>query len=504
MRVSDPETGPSIVYRSARDIASDIRNGHLTASEALEAHIARFEALNTSLNAVVRTDLEYARREARALDLAWEADSIVGPLHGVPMTVKDTFDVLGMPAVAGAPEYAQRSIHCEDATVVKQLKAAGAIIWGKTNTPYLAGDNQTFNSVYGLTKNPYDVTRTPGGSSGGSAVSLAAGMVPLEVGSDIGGSLRIPAHYCGLCALKPSYGLVSQKGHVPPAPGSASPRELNVVGPIARNVSDLRLAFSVMQEQPAPAEISQDTQPGALQGRAVAIWSEERGFPLSEDCAAGVRRAAEAAKSAGARVMRAKPDFDGTRLLDIYLRLLVTVLAEDLPSSTRRFLEIVRPVAQLIKDDKPFSRSKWAVYATSRYRDWLKANELRQELIVSAEKFFTTWDVLITPVSAVTAFPHDLSSGLFSRRMLVDGRSEPYASFLCWVALASACNLPSVVIPAGRAPNGLPVGVQVIGRHGSDAHLLTIAEALEVQLGGFTPPRGYGVASGESMADGDA
>jgi len=224
--------------------------GQVSAADLLEEHIARSGVVNPAINAVVRTDLEGARTRAAELDRLLKAGIPAGPLHGLPITIKDTFDVEGMPATSGAPEYANRPAKTADAAAVARLRAAGAVIWGKTNTPYLAGDNQTYNPVHGRTSNPWDLSRTPGGSSGGAAAALATGVTSLELGSDIGGSLRLPAHFCGVAALKPTYGRTPIIGHVPPAPGSLAVRDLNVAGPMARDVADLRLMFQVLTDQP--------------------------------------------------------------------------------------------------------------------------------------------------------------------------------------------------------------------------------------------------------------
>ena len=470
-------------FRSASDMARAIRRGETTSTDLLEAHLERFQTINPDLNAIVRTDVERARRRARQLDEMSADGEWSGPLHGVPLTIKDTFDVFGMPAVSGAQIYAKRSAETPDSSAVKSLRDAGAVIWGKTNTPYLAGDNQTFNDIHGVTNNPFDVSRTPGGSSGGSAAALASGMTPLELGSDIAGSLRLPAHFCGVCALKPSYGRVSQTGHVPPAPGSVAQRDLNVVGPMARTVEDLQLMFSVLTQ----TDMHEEGE-GLLDRSRIAIWAEEEGFFLSNACASGLDRAIHAADQGGAHISKAKPDIDGLELLDVYFQLLVSVLSEDLPNSTLAFMEAMRPVYRMMVGRRPFSRAKWFTYATSRYRDWAVAHEKREQMKLKVEAFFRNWDAILAPVCAVNAFSHYTSGGVTSRKMYVDGEALPYHSFLSWFSLASACHLPSVVIPTGLSEEGLPVGVQVIGAFGSDEKILAIARSLEKRLGGFVPP----------------
>ena len=269
-------TGDIDTFGSARGMLEGLASGRVTAGDLLERHIERCNEANPKVNAVVRTDLSAARNRARELDRLAASGHSVGPLHGLPLTIKDTFDVYGMPAAAGAPEYAKRPGSTPDAPAVARLRAAGAVIWGKTNTPYLAGDNQTFNALYGRTSNPHDLGRTPGGSSGGAAAALAAGMTPLELGSDIGGSLRLPAHFCGVTSLKPTYGRVSLRGHVPPAPGSLSLRDLNVAGPMARNVGDLRMMYSVLTDG-----VSAAGRKASLKGRRIGVWDAEAGFPLA-------------------------------------------------------------------------------------------------------------------------------------------------------------------------------------------------------------------------------
>ncbi|MEM8921193.1 MAG: amidase family protein, partial [Pseudomonadota bacterium] len=330
-------------YSSASMLLDDLAARRISATALLEAHVTRFQKLNPQLNAVIKTDLPRARETAARLDRDASNGKIVGPLHGLPMTVKDTFDVNGLPAVAGAPEYADRSTRVEDAAIVKRLKDAGAVIWGKTNTPYLAGDCQTYNSVYGVTNNPYDPKLTPGGSSGGAAAALASGVTPLEVGSDIGGSLRTPAHFCGVCSLKPSYGRISVAGHIPPAPGALSARDLNVAGPMARNVADLKRLFSVI----ADTSTGDNASPAPLNMRRLAIWSEDDAFPLSQACKEAVKRASDAARDAGAQTAKAKPDIDGAELLDIYMQLLIATLAGDLPPAMLGAMEAARPLAKL-------------------------------------------------------------------------------------------------------------------------------------------------------------
>lgn len=472
------------IFTPARTQIDRLALRQVSAVELLEEHVARYLAVNPAINAVVRTDLDAARRRAAELDRLLVAGIPAGPLHGLPLTIKDTFDVDGMPATAGAPEYAKRPASTPDAAAVARLRAAGAVIWGKTNTPYMAGDSQTNNPVHGRSNNPWDLSRTPGGSSGGAAAALATGITPLELGSDIGGSLRFPAHFCGVAALKPTYGRTPLQGHVPPAPGSLAVRDLNVAGPMARDVSDLRLMFQVLAgETPSP----QPRRTG-LKARRIAVWAEDKAFPVSTACHSAVELAAEAAADAGAQVLVARPEVDGVSLVDLYLQLLLPILATDMPGPLVKALEAGRPLTRLMARGEPFGRAKWAAYSAATHHDWLHADEARRRLKRTISEFFSRWHAIITPVSPTTAFEHVVAGDAVSRPMQVDGKPTPYHMFHSWIALATVCHLPAVVIPVPRRAGQLPCGVQIIGPEGGDMDVLAIAEALEAQMGGFQRP----------------
>ncbi len=471
-------------FSSAREQLDLLSSGDISAAELLEAHVARCAEVNAVINAVVRQDLAAARARARELDRLRQQGHRAGALHGLPVTIKDTFDVAGMPAPSGAPEYAKRPPHAADAAAVARLRAAGAVIWGKTNTPYLAGDNQTNNAVHGRTSNPWDLSRTPGGSSGGAAAALATGITPLELGSDIGGSLRIPAHFCGVAALKPTFGRTPIRGHVPPAPGSLSVRDLNVAGPMARNAADLRVLFEVLTGERAP----ETSRRAGLRGRRIAVWTDDPAFPVSSDCRAVVETACEAARELGAQAMIARPEIDGHALIDLYLQLLLPILATDMPRPLIKAMEVGRPLVRALAGGEPFSRGKWALYSAATHHDWLKADEARQRLKRNMADFFARWQAIITPVAPSTAFEHIDSGDAVTRLLKVDGKPLPYHAFHSWIALATVCHLPSVVIPAPRSFRQLPCGIQIIGPEGGDFEVLAIAEALEAEMGGFRRP----------------
>ncbi len=464
-------------------LALDMRR--ISALELLEASAARAHQLKERINAVVTEDLIAARARARAIDerrAKGETSSQIGQLAGLPMTVKDCLDVDGMPASAGLKPFLQRD--AGDAAVVGHARTEGAVIWGKTNVPVMAGDWQSYNPVYGTTNNPWDTERTPGGSSGGAAAALATGITPLEIGSDIGGSLRIPAGFCGVYAHKPTYGLVPTRGHVPPAPGVIAEPDLAVVGPMARSARDLRLLLSVL----AGGSLAAKAQPIALAGMKIGLWLDEPAFILDGEVRTVIETFTADLKREGVSVSPTSSPFDGQALLDAYLDLLMPLIGAGMPSGRQAMLRALRGPAKLARalGDPTWARQVLATTAT--HAEWLAANEVRAQATRATRKAFERFEVIIAPIAPVTAFPHDHSS--FSRRKLVcsDNRKIPYDAMLRWIALPTVCGLPSTAIPIGLSGQGLPVGVQVIGPRGGDAKTLAVAEAIEERLGGFRAP----------------
>ena len=464
---------------------SALSAGRVGALELLEASLNHSAEVNGPLNAVVAEDLLRARERARAIDDHRAKGDPLGPLAGLPMTIKDTFDVEGLTALSGLE--ALRRGRRPDAVVVAHVRRAGAVIWGKTNVPVMAGDFQTFNDLYGTTNNPWDLTRTPGGSSGGAAAALAARITALEIGSDIGGSLRTPASFCGVYSHKPTWGLVSQIGHVPPQPSALAERDLNVVGPMARSPRDLRLLLSVITGGSAAAGAP---APLELKGLRIGLWTSQAEAPLDPQVKAvvealGVRLAGE-----GAAVSPVTSPVEMTGLLAAYRTLLASVLAEDMPPGQLKTMQRIRGVAKLARamGAGPDSWAGLAIAYTASHLDWLAADEVRARAGAQARQLFTGFDALLAPVVPVAAFPHDHRPILRRSLTFSDGQSAPYFAALNWIALATACGLPVTTIPAGHTPGGLPVGAQLIGPRGADSRTLAIAEAIEARLGGFTEP----------------
>jgi len=456
----------------------------VSATELLKAALARHDQLHAGLNAVVMADPERALERARAIDDLRLKGEALGPLAGLPMTVKDTFDVVGMAASSGLEMLRRRQ--AEDATSVAHAKAAGAVIWGKTNTPVMAGDWQTFNALYGATNNPWDPSRTPGGSSGGAAAALAAQVTALEIGSDIGGSLRVPANFCGVFSHKPTWGLVPQHGHVPPKPGSWAERDLNVVGPMARSARDLRLLLSVL----ASGSVAAKAAPAELKGARIGLWLDEPSFPLDPEVRAVLERFAGELAAQGAEVTPIACPVDARALLAAYQLLLGAVLSEDLPTAMLRRMELMRPFARMAmkRGAHPLSTSAMALAYTATHREWMEADAVRCRLRHDIEGSFERFDAILAPIAPVAAFPHDHRP--FEKRSLrlTTGAAIPYTSMLCWISLATALHLPATAIPTGRTPSGLPVGGQLIGPRGGDSRTIALAQAIDEAVGGFRAP----------------
>jgi amidase len=463
---------------------SDLAAKKISARELLDAHVARSAALAAKLNCVVATDIERAHKTAEAIDDARMRGETLGALAGLPMTIKDAFDVAGMPAVVGHPALRHRSPDCVDAEVVTSVKHEGAIVWGKTNVPLMTGDFQSYNGVYGTTNNPYDVSRTPGGSSGGAAAALAAGITPLEIGSDIGGSLRHPANFCGVFSLKPTWGALSQRGHIPPLIEEFDDRDLNVVGPMARNAGDLRLLWNVLRK-------SACTAPRDIKGARIVLWDDEPGFPLSRDVRETLQRAGESFERQGAIVETIKLPVSGEELMPAYLDLLLPILAGGYPQFVYdSFLSMrdadLRAVAEGAGD---LTTAQFRLRSTASYRDVLRAVVKRQAMKDRFAQFFASgFDAILCPLGPVAAFPHSQDLPPTERTLDVDGASVPYMSMLTWIALATALHLPAMAIPAGQNRNGLPIGVQLIAPWYGEDRLFDFAGTLEIELGGFKSP----------------
>jgi amidase len=482
---------------SGSDLARKIRSRDISSVEAVEHFIARIENLDPELNAVIVRDFDRAREAARKADQAIADNALadgkpLGPLHGVPMTIKDAFEIEGLSCEVGAPNFKGR-VSTSNARIVQKLLDAGVIFIGKTNTPFMCGDWQTFNPVTGTTNNPWNLAHTPGGSSGGSAAALAAGLTPLEFGSDIGGSIRVPAHFCGLFGHKPSHGIISQRGHVPPEHGALSDRDLNVVGPLARSVEDLELLLDITMGADEPAAAAYHI---ALQGpRAqtpknlrVAVWADDPYCPVSTDISANILKAARTLEALGASIQEAKPNIDLANNTETFLLLLHSVMASDFPPSVRERMKSIADAAP--KDDKSLAIMQ-ARGSSLSHADWLAANEARYAIQAEWMKFFQGVDVLLCPVTPRAALLHTQDPDFNARRMMVDGVDRAYGENIVWMGLATPCGLPSTVVPIGLSQDGLPIGMQIIAAKYEDKTSMAVARWLEENGYSFQAPETY-------------
>jgi amidase len=360
------------------------------------------------------------------------------------------------------------------------------VIWGKTNVPVMAGDWQSFNALYGVTNNPWDTARTPGGSSGGAAAALTARITALEIGSDIGGSLRVPASFCGVFSHKPTWGLVPQHGHVPPHPGSWVERDLNVVGPMARSARDLRLLLSII----ASGSVAAKAPPADLTTARIALWLDEPLFPLDPQVRDAITTLAGELAAAGAEVTPIASPVDVRALMTAYRTLLGAIIGEDLPPKMIGQLQMMRPFARLAakRDQDPLSSSAMTLAYTATHREWMDADAVRCRLKHEVGALFEKFDAVLAPITPVAAFPHDHRAFQARALALSTGQAIPYNSMLNWIALATALGLPATAILAGRTPAGLPVGAQLIGPLGGDARTLALAQAIDEDLRGFVAP----------------
>ncbi|MFZ4806785.1 MAG: amidase [Hyphomicrobiaceae bacterium] len=478
-------------YRTAKQLAQMVRRKKISAVELLDHHLKRVSALNTELNAVIAMDTAGAKKRARAVDAAIAKGEAVGPLAGVPMTVKESFDVAGLATTWGVPEL-KDSIAKRNAIAVDRLLAAGAVVFGKTNVPIYLADWQSFNVIYGTTNNPWDLTLSPGGSSGGSAVALAAGLSALELGSDIGASIRNPAHYCGVFGHKPTWGICTPRGQA--LPGVVAASDISVIGPLARSVDDLDLALSVVA---GPDDIdgvgwSLDLPPPRKERVAelrVAVMLDDPCSEVDLEVQDRVSAVARMLGREGAKISyKARPAFDTAEANRIYILLLRAATSGRMPQAA---FEKASAAARRIKDDDDRYLSLMMRGQTLHHRGWLALNNRRHQMRLAWADFFKDWDVLLCPAAASAAMPHDHAGERHDRKITVNGKRVPTTDQLFWAGYSGLAYLPSTIAPAGLTPKGLPVGVQIVGPQYGDRTTIHVARMIERELGGFVPPPSY-------------
>lgn len=478
--------------RSASSLAAALKRGEIGSRELLERYLARVERINPVVNAVVTLDAERARQSADRADAARARGEWLGPLHGLPMTIKDTFQTAGLRTTAGAQVLASH-VPARDAVAVERLRAAGAVVFGKTNTPAFAGDVQTYNELLGITRNPWNPARSPGGSSGGAAAAVAAGLTAAELGSDIGGSIRIPAHCCGIYGLKPSHGLIPLRGHIPGPPGTLAEADLAVAGPMGRSAEDLSLLLDVLAGPDSKAAVGWRLQlppprRQSLRDYRVAAWLDDPACVVDAGVRASLESAVESLRRAGVRVdERARPLPDLRAAFGCYEKLLWPILTAGLASE--EFAGVVQLAAEGTAGD-PGPAATWARAASLRHREWLAVNEARAQMCEAWSLFFRDHDVLLCPVMAVPAITHDTAGTLLERLIEVNGAKRPYLDLLVWISLATAALLPAISAPVGRTADGLPVGIQIVGPYLEDRTAIDFAVRLSEVVGGYEPPSG--------------
>ncbi len=493
MTVSGSHPAAQWAYRSAGELAESVRKREVSALELTDQFIARIEALDGDLNAVPVRDFARARVAAKEADAAL-ARGERPPLIGVPVTIKESYNIAGLPTTWGIPA-CKDFIAQEDALAVTRLKAAGAIVLGKTNVPLGLDDCQSYNDIHGTTNNPWDRTRSPGGSSGGSSAALAAGFGPLSLGSDIGGSLRVPAHFCGVCAHKPTFGLAASRGHVPPGlPSWTGVRDLAVIGPMARSVDDLVLALDIIAgpDEAADGRAYRLALPPArgekLSDFRVLVIAEHPLLPTSAAVAAALDRLSKQLVSAGADVGHETlllPDRAASAKL--YVKLLNAFLSAGMPDA---LYQEIRSAADSIPAADQSLAAELMRGALMSHRDWLRADFAREGLKQQWRARFQNFDVVLCPPAATPAFPHDHTEPQTDRKIAVDGKEFPYLQQLVWADPATTCGLPATVVPIAMA-DGLPIGVQIIGPEYEDRTPLAFPRLVEREFGAFVVPPGY-------------
>lgn len=480
-------------FRSASELGRMMRRGEISSLELTDHFIARIEALDGKTNAVVARDFGRARQLAKEADAALAQGRSLGALHGLPMTIKDAYEVEGIVSTGGAPVWKDH-VPAKSATAVERLQRAGAIVTGKTNVPYLSGDLQSFNDIYGTTNNPYALDCGPGGSSGGSAASLAAGFTAAEFGSDIGGSIRTPAHLCGVFGHKPTYGIVPKRGHLGPAPGSLHESDLSVAGPLARSAEDLAMLLSLTAgpDWKDAAGWKLDLPPArAKHPRELraAVWIDDEFCDIDRESAGLLTNAAKALQDAGANVdWNARPDFTLAEITETYLVMLHSQTGAGMPDSVRaRWAEIRKNAAPGDKSHQVLQ----AIGGTMNIAEQFIWKERQAQLRWKWQEFFKSYDVVLAPVLMRTAFKHDHQSNWHKRVLDVNGITRPYMDVLIWAGPAVVSYLPASVAPVGITSEGKPAGIQIIGPHLEDYTTIAVAGMLEEILGGFTPPKGW-------------
>ncbi len=455
---------------SATDQARAIREGTFTSRELLELYVDRLERINPDLNAVVTLDLDNARRAADAADRLLAEGKVAGPLHGLPVTIKDALETAGLRSTGGATELAD-NVPGRDAPVVAALKDAGAIVFGKTNLPRWSGDIQTYNELFGTTSNPWNPDRVPGGSSGGAAAAVAAGLTSFEIGTDIGGSIRFPSSFCGVFGHKPTWGVVPSTGYLDHEAGGTTEADINVLGPIARSAEDLELLLNLILRRHGPLVANLAPPPEDVTGLKVAAWLDDDFCPVDGRVLEVMTAAVDALEAAGVAVDRqARPNLDPEHAVGVGLWLVTAAMAQSMPPEALQGVEDANALGG------------------ASHRQWLDMHAERETIRALWAEFFRSYDAILMPVGFVPPFPHQQEGNFGTRRLACNGSERAYADLVRWPILTGMAYLPASVPPLGTDRDGLPIGLQVVGPAGGDYTTIRLAGFLAGLCGGYRPP----------------
>ena len=450
--------------------AQAIKSGEITSRQLLEAFAARIERINPQLNAVVTLDLDAARAAADEADAAVARGEQLGALHGVPVTIKDALETAGLRSTGGAVEL-HNNVPERDAGVVRAIKDAGAIVFGKTNLPRWSGDIQAFNEMFGTTVNPWNSKRVPGGSSGGAAAAVSAGLTSFEIGTDIGGSIRYPASFCGVFGHKPSWGIIPSTGYLDHEAGGTIEADVNVHGPLARSAEDLELLLGILLRKEGPLVADLAPPPEDVGSLRVAAWLDDPFCSVDAEVLDVMNAAVDALEASGIAVDRtARPDIDPAKASGLGMWLVTAAMVQSMPPEELEGVE--DPSAD----------------SSSTHRQWLEAHAEREAIRGKWAEFFTRYDALLMPVGFVPPFEHDQEGNFGTRTLVCNGAERPYADLVKWTILTGMAYLPASVPPLGLCKSGLPIGFQVVGPYGSDYSTIRLAGRIADLCGGYQRP----------------
>ena len=489
----DPDFGTAVQAVKA------IRAGVISSRELTKHVFSRIKKHNEKINAFVTLNEEQALKRARKADDALVAGKNWGPLHGLPILIKDQFPTAGLRTTCGFPELADY-IPKENAVAVNRLLDAGAIIIGKTNTPIGASDIQTYNKVAGTTNNPWDVTKTSGGSTGGGAAALAAGLGFLELGADLAGSIRTPSNFCGICGHKSSLNIVSLQGSIPPLPVLIPPsinlaglNDLAVAGPLARSAADLKLELEIIAG-PAPEDTFayQWKLPKArkvkLKDYKIGYVTDDPFCPVNPEIKVIMSNTALALRKEGVRIKEGWPEgIQPGKVFDIYFKLMAAYVSQS-PAFTETVINTMMTLFYM-----PYGETQrnFVEGLTMSHKDWFKLSVQRLASRLAWQEYFKTYDAFLMPANCIPAFTHNHDRNMWGRVVESSDKPRYYAETFKWISIATLAGTPVTLIPVGKTKDNLPVGIQIMGPYMEDGTSLDLAMKMENVLGGFTPPPGF-------------